>query len=232
MGLCDSSEEYIDRDSKPTIGYWQSRGMGAQVFYLLAYCKVDYNFRQYTATFENGEVGRGEWPNEKFNLGIGFPNLPYIIDGNVKLAETMPLMRYICLKWKPELIGRSLQERAEIDMMGAVINDLKVAGVMIPCYVHGDREKIEEDCKKRLEPIVKWLGDKKFLMGNNICYLDFILFECTNVIEFVSEGRVWTDYPILKPYNERIRAIPELADAIKKAEAKAFNNPFAKLNNK
>ena len=222
----------VESTEKPTLGYWSSRGNGAQCTYLLAYCGADYNFKQYVATFENGVIGRGTWPDEKFTLGIGFPNLPYLLDGDVKIAETMPLMRYICRKYKPELLGTNPKEIAEMDMLGAVVNDLKVQGVMYPCYMHGDRPKIEEDCKKRLEPIVKWLGDKKFLMGENICYLDFILFECINVIDFVSEGRVWTDYPKLKPYSDRIRALPALKDAITAAESKPFNNPFAKLNDK
>ena len=117
-------------------------------------------------------------------------------------------------------------------MASAVINDLKVNGVMFPCYMHGDREKIDADCKKRLEPIVKWLGDKQYLSGDNLCYLDFVLFESINVIEFVTNGRVFTDYPSLKPYTERMRAIPALKDVIPAMEAIPFNNPMAKLNNK
>ena len=82
--------------AKPTLGYWSTRGMGAQVTYLLAYCGVDYNNKEYVASVgENGEWLRGTWPEDKFNLGIGFPNLPYFLDGDVKMAETMPIMRYI-----------------------------------------------------------------------------------------------------------------------------------------
>ena len=224
MGICCASEEggierpqgnigktgMIGKGPKPTLGYWSTRGMGAQCTYLLAYCGADFNFKQYKATFDNGEVGRGTWPDEKFNLGIAFPNLPYLLDGDVKIAETMPLMRYICRKYKPALLGKTLEERAQVDMIGAVVNDLKVNACMIPCYTHGDREKIDEDCTKRLEPIVKWLGNKKFLMGNDLCYVDFVLFECINVTNFVTKGRVFTDYPTLKPYRDEIKSITSL----------------------
>ena len=200
----------IGKGTKPTLGYWSTRGMGAQCTYLLSYCGADFNFKQYVATFENGEVGRGTWPDEKFNLGIGFPNLPYLIDGDVKIAETMPIMRYICRKYKPELLGRTLEERAQVDMIGAVVNDLKVNGCMVPCYVHGDRDKIDQDCTKKLEPIVKWLGTKDYLMGKDLCYVDFVLFECICVTDFVTNGRVFTDYPTLKPYSDRIKSITSL----------------------
>ena len=80
--------------------------------------------------------------------------------------------------------------------------------------------------------IVKWLGNKKFLNGEKLCYVDFVLFECVCALEVFTEERVFSDYPTLKPYVERMRAIPSIKKAIATAEAKAFNNPFAKLNNK
>ena len=62
-------------------------------------------------------------------------------------------------------------------MLSAVVHDLKLNCLTYPFYRHGDRAKIDEDSKARLEPIVKWLGDKQYLMGDNLCYLDFIMFE-------------------------------------------------------
>ena len=69
-------------------------------------------------------------------------------------------------------------------------------------------------------------------MGDNLCYVDFVLFECVNACEWVTESRVFTDYPTLKPYSERMNAIPEIKDALAAMDAKPFNNPFAKINNK
>ena len=75
-----------------------------------------------------------------------------------------------------------------MDMLGAVVNELKVNCLMYPCYRHGDREKISADAKTRFGPIVKWLGEKKYIMGDNLCYLDFVLLECLNVTNWISEG--------------------------------------------
>ena len=69
-------------------------------------------------------------------------------------------------------------------------------------------------------------------MGDKLCYVDFILLEICAVVDFLTEGRVWTDYPTLKPYSERMRAIPEIQAAIVAAEGKPFNNILAKINNK
>lgn len=42
--------------------------------------------------------------------GMPFPNLPYFLDGDVKLAQASAIQRYICHKWKPELLGRTPAE--------------------------------------------------------------------------------------------------------------------------
>jgi glutathione S-transferase len=36
---------------------------------------------------------------------MDFPNLPYLIDEDYKLTESMAIMKYIAAKWKPELLG-------------------------------------------------------------------------------------------------------------------------------
>ena len=115
-------------------------------------------------------------------------------------------------------------------MLGAVVNDFKVNVCMISCYSHGDKDKISTDAKARLEPITKFLGSKKFLIGDSLCYVDFVMLECLNVINWTSDGQVFKDYPTLEPYYQRLRAIPEIQNALAAAEKKLFNNVFAKLN--
>ena len=116
----------MEQTQKPTFGYWNIRGMGAQCTYLLAYCGVEYDLKEYKYSIQDGKAHFGGWKEDKYNLGIGFPNLPYFLDGDIKVAETMPLMRYICNKYKPELLGDSLKERTELDILSAVVHDLKL----------------------------------------------------------------------------------------------------------
>jgi glutathione S-transferase len=46
-----------------------------------------------------------------------YPNLPYLIDGDVKLTETLAIMKYVCKKWKPELLGRTAAEVGRVNML-------------------------------------------------------------------------------------------------------------------
>lgn len=55
--------------------------------YLLAYCKVSYAEKTYV-------MGEDEWKQNKDTV-MPFANLPYIIDGDAKVSETMAVHQYI-----------------------------------------------------------------------------------------------------------------------------------------
>ena len=92
-------------DSQIKLGYWKMRGLVSQIRYLMVYLNVEYE----DVVYEQGDgpdFDRSQWTNVKDSLGLQFPNLPYMIDGNVKLSETYSIMKYIASKHGPELLGR------------------------------------------------------------------------------------------------------------------------------
>ena len=89
---------------KPILGYWKIRGLAANIRYQLSYCGVDWQDVEYEQG-DGPEFSRESWMSVKYNLGFDFPNLPYFIDGDFKLTETMAIHKYIAEKWKPELLG-------------------------------------------------------------------------------------------------------------------------------
>ena len=40
-----------------------------------------------------------DWTNVKFKLGLDFPNLPYLIDGNIKVTQSNAILRYLGRKF-------------------------------------------------------------------------------------------------------------------------------------
>lgn len=71
--------------SKVTLGYWKSRGRAQVARLLLAYVGMAWEDVQYKEP--------QQWfGKDKESLGLEFPNLPYLIDGDLKLTET----RAIC----------------------------------------------------------------------------------------------------------------------------------------
>jgi glutathione S-transferase len=66
-------------DNKVILGYWGFRGFGQIPRLLLTYTEQKWEQKNYT--------DGNEWfGNDKLNLGLDFPNLPYVIDGDFKLC--------------------------------------------------------------------------------------------------------------------------------------------------
>ena len=61
------------------------------------------------------------------------PNLPYLIDEEVKLTETVAIAKYICAKWKPELLMADPVHFSNAEMISASVMKLKEVST-IPCY--------------------------------------------------------------------------------------------------
>ena len=54
------------------------------------------------------------WTDIKDNLGLDFPNLPYFLDGNIKITQSNAILRHIARK--NGLCGESVEEKAECAM--------------------------------------------------------------------------------------------------------------------
>lgn len=142
-------------DSVPIFGYWNIRGLGAQCRSLLKFCGVNYQERKYNQHWDdaNQTWDRSDWLNEKFNLGMEYPNLPYIFDEDVKLTETLAIMQYIAKKWKPELLGRNAAEVGRLHMLEYHVFMLKSTCTM-PCYGENpDKDSILASCRPLLASI-------------------------------------------------------------------------------
>lgn len=58
-------------------------------------------------------------------MGIIFPNLPYIVDGDLKISESDVLPRYVIKKsGKKELLGKNPRDMALVDNVIYLVMDL------------------------------------------------------------------------------------------------------------
>ncbi len=62
---------------------------------------------------------------DKPNSQLVFQDLPYYIEGDVKISEHDCIMRQICRKHKPELLGKSEKDIAEVDNFFSAFIKLK-----------------------------------------------------------------------------------------------------------
>lgn len=195
----------------PVLGYWNIRGLAQPIRLLLGYTETDFEDKHYVCG-PPPDYDRSSWLNEKFTLDLDFPNLPYYIDGPVKLTQSAAILHYIARKNK--LDGTTEQEKIRIDLAEQQLNDFRMAFVQM-CY-NPNFETLKVDYLKTLPDKLKlfsdFLGKNKWFAGNNITYVDFLLYEMlaqhklfapdclknfSNLDEFVKR---FEDLPTIKKY--------------------------------
>ena len=78
------------------------------------------------------------------------------------------------------------------------------------------------------------MGSNKFLIGNHVTYVDFTMFELCEMMQWISEGKLFEQYPVLHTYSERVKALPGMKEFYAddhRCIKRPFNNKVAKLNN-
>ena len=139
MGCCQkgSSQKVIH-------GYWKIRGIAQISRLLLAYTGADWEDHKYTAP--------EQWfGKDKAGLGMNFPNLPYIIDGDQTVTETSAVFRYIPKRFgKPELLGKDFKDQTALDTMLGVFEEIRLT--FFPLFFDEEWEKKSPAAIQKLEP--------------------------------------------------------------------------------
>jgi len=73
-----------------------------------------------------------------------------------------------------------------------------------------------------------------FLTGNTPVYMDFYFFEFVEMMAFLTEGKVFDDFPKLAQYHKNVASLPKLKEYLASSaniDARYdFNNKMAKIN--
>ena len=217
----------------PTLGYWKTRGIVSNIIYQLKYQNVDFELVEYTLGDADTGYSNKEWADVKFTLGLPFPNLPYFIDGDVKITEFLAIHKYVADKWNPELLGRDPVERANVEMLCGIVSDLKWA-FSRPCYSSPDVAPIVEIIRARLPPIVSFMGPNNFLAGNEVTWIDFLFYECTEMMRALHPD-LYLEFPSLETHHANVASLPHLkeylADPNHRDAQLKFNNKVALILN-
>lgn len=155
-----------------------------------------------------------------------------IVDNDFKLTEHMAIHQYIADKWNPELLGRDESERTRVDMLAGVLSTLKQS-LHLQCYIEEDKQKVGEQAIKDVKDVASYIEGKDFILGSQVCYLDFYLFEMIQLVEFLTDGHVFDVYSHLEAYQMRMANLPNLKEYLESGRAliAPFNMKFALVNN-
>ena len=102
-------------EDKPviTLAYWRIRGYIELPKLILEFGKISYKVIWY----QEGpppERDRSCFRSIKHTLGLEFPNLPYLYDGDLKMSESMAINIYLMHQYVPELLGSNPRSKAKV----------------------------------------------------------------------------------------------------------------------
>ncbi|KAL7647621.1 UNVERIFIED_CONTAM: hypothetical protein RMT77_001221 [Armadillidium vulgare] len=191
-----------------TLGYWKLRGLGQSIKLILEYTGTEYKEKQYVCG-PAPDFDGSDWTNEKFNLGMDFPNIPYYFDGERKITQSHAILRHIARKHN--LTGKTECENVRIDMSEGEAGDLRSAWVKLVYSSKEEFEKSKGDYKKntllpKLTNLSKFLGNHPWFAGEHITYVDFLLYELFDINRRLFPSCL-DDFDNLKQYTKRFESL-------------------------
>lgn len=231
------------------LGYWNIRGLAQSSRFLLEYLNIPYIDELYVQAGPNAPIpfDKSCWFNVKQQLPLDFPNLPYLIDNDLKLTQSQCILRHIARK-KPELnlLGNNVNDMAKVDMLLGEISDKKGKMVTLQYefglndvgldFIKGDDS---DDLKFHLKQFENYLQNNQnhnYFVGNNITIVDFFMYEYLTQAFYYSQsiGLNYRElYPLLNNYCIQFENLPSIKNYLNSEKFKlavsGFNNQHAKF---
>ncbi|XP_073176491.1 glutathione S-transferase 2-like isoform X1 [Lepidochelys kempii] len=213
------------------LGYWDIRGLAHAIRLLLEYTNTPYEDKKYCASGEGPDYDISQWTNEKEKLGLDFPNLPYLFDGQTKLTQSNAILRYIARKHK--MAGESEEEIQRVDMLENQVMDFRLAFARV-CYnpdfrrgrergdvtclrthskpVAEEKLKLEylEELPGKLKLFSQFLGDRKWFAGEKLTYVDFLAYDVLDQHRMFAP-KCLDQLKNLKDFLDRFEALEKIA---------------------
>jgi len=191
------------------LGYWKIRGLAQPIRLLLEYCGESFTDKLYNFG-STPETLRSEWLKEKQTLGLDFPNLPYYIDGDVKLTQSVTITKYIA--HKHNLCGETDKEKIRVDMCAMECVDFR-NGLSRIVY-NDDFENLKVAYLKELPAKLKefdcFLGSHEWFGGGaHLTYVDFMMYETLDVHRLLQKNCL-VSFKNLTNFLARIEALPAI----------------------
>ncbi|KAM6167606.1 glutathione S-transferase Mu 2 isoform 1-T1 [Erethizon dorsatum] len=196
-----------------TLGYWDIRGLAHGIRLLLEYTDSSYEEKRYTMG-DAPDCDQSHWLNEKFKLGLDFPNLPYLIDGTHKLTQSNAIMRYIARKHN--LCGETEEEKIRVDILENQLMDARMELARL-CY-SSDFEKLKPEYLDQLPEMMKlfsqFLGKQPWFAGDKITFVDFLAYDVLERNQ-VFERTCLDAFPNLKDFISRFEGLKKISAYMK-----------------
>lgn len=208
-------------NGKVTLGYWGVQGTGQCIRYMLCIAGANWEDKLY--------MDPSEWfGKDKQALGLKFPNLPYLVCGDIKLTESLAVLKYVAKKCgRQDMLGKTCEDYAMIETALGVANDIW-STIMPPV--------MSENYKTELQAAYEKIKDKLACLERNIVgptllsYLTVADLKLATVLGLCL--RLFKEnsgqYPKLKALCDAVESVPQVKMYLEKGGVKRFLPPQAK----
>jgi len=227
LGLTAISE----RKSQPPLklGYWAIRGLAQPIRLLLTYLNVPF-----TETRYDGK-NRDNWLKEKHTLGLQFPNLPWLVDGETKITQSHAILNYVTRSYGPHLSGSSIVAQAEVDTLLGVAVDFREKFTSL-CYNSNYAQLVGNFQSEYLPSILKQLSTylqskgNVYFTGSKLTVADFIFYEVLDQNRIMTP-KAYEPVPNLTAFLNRFEQLPRISTYLKSKEfiSRPINNVMAQF---
>ncbi|CAN7986645.1 unnamed protein product, partial [Ixodes pacificus] len=189
-------------------GYRRARRLGQPIRNLLVFKGVHFHEKLYLF-LRPLQYLDAQWLTEKHHLDLKFPNLPYYIEGDVKLTQSLCILRH--LGRKHNLAAATESETTELDVLEQQARDLCESireAAFSPVEPHSMRP-YEDKLDEVLGPWAVHLQGRQWVLGDRLTYVDFLLYEGLDWHRLLKTD-VFKNYPTLDVYVSKFEDLPNL----------------------
>ena len=141
---------------------------------------------------------------------------------SIQITQSLAVARYVGRKYG--LFASDEMSLARQDMVEQQLIDLQTQHFFLGVLFNPDFEKAKADFIKTTLPdqlglLSKFLGERQWLTGNQLTYVDFLAYEALDWMRVFAPGCL-SSFPNLSQLMERFEKIPQIAAYLKSGEYK------------
>jgi len=179
---------------------------------------------------EGPEFSREDWLSAKYKLGLDFPNLPYLIAGDLKVTQSMAILRLVARR--AGLIPEDDLKQTRMDMILHQADDLRSAIVRLaynPDFERLRASVFENSVAPSVASFSRYLGDKEWFC-DELTIADFVLYEILDQIR-IMEPSLIAEKDNITAFLRRFESLPAIASYMKtdKFIHRPINNTIAQF---
>ncbi|XP_075469709.1 glutathione S-transferase Mu 1-like isoform X2 [Ascaphus truei] len=160
------------------------------------------------------DYDKSQWLDVKETLGLDFPNMPYLLDGDVKLSQSNAILRYIARKHG--LCGELEEEQIRVDLVESHTIDFRMS--LLALAYNPLFETLKGPFLEKLPVILtrfsRFLGSRAWFAGEKITFADFLMYDVLDQHRML-EPKCLQSFKNLKDFLTRFEALPPVAAYMK-----------------